>query len=91
MSRIKRVYYIVYSICYHTYRFHKVLSNLKQFLSCYTESLIPVLKKRQDSLKSMISYNMINTALNLIKLYGNDKYDTIYHIQYNELFKFYSL
>ena len=28
----------------------------------------------------MISYKMINTALNLIKLYGNDKYDIMYYI-----------
>ena len=34
----------------------------------------------------MISYNMINTASNLIKLYGNDKYDIIYYVQYDKLF-----
>ena len=34
----------------------------------------------------MILYNMINTALNLIKLCENDKYDIMYYTEYNKLF-----
>ena len=34
----------------------------------------------------MISYNMVNTALNVTKLWENDKYGIMYYIEYNRLF-----
>ena len=34
----------------------------------------------------MILYNMINTALNLIKLYEIDKYGIMYYKRYSKLF-----